>query len=73
MSKHGAYQDLLDGSFHCANLIQIKFGDRARVLRSSEGCVNEVALLLHSWAGERAFSAQFAGGGVSREVRTEEN
>lgn len=66
VSRHGAYQ-VLGGSFHCAALIQIKFGVRARMLSSSEGDVNEADLLLNSQAGEFALNAQFAGGEMNRE------
>lgn len=41
-----ASRDLLDGSFCCAILIQIRFFERARMLNSSERCLNKADLLL---------------------------
>lgn len=57
MSKHHADQVLLDGSFHCANIIQIKFIERAGMVSFSERCINEANLLLNSQAGVLALSA----------------
>lgn len=50
-SKHGAYQDLLDGPSLRANLIQIKFSD-SKDAQLTEGCVNAADLPLNSQAGE---------------------
>lgn len=69
MSKHGAYQDLLDGSFHCANLFQIKFIEGARMLSSSKGCINEADILFKSQPGVFTLNAPFAGGYMHKEVR----
>lgn len=55
MSKHHADQVLLGGSFHCANIIQIKF--IAGMVSFSERCINEANLLLNSQAGVLALSA----------------
>lgn len=68
MSKHGANQDRLDGSFHYANLFRIKFTERTRMLNSSSKCINEADLFLNSQAGVLAFNAQVAGGDMNREV-----